>query len=355
MNPFDGADADTIVAGYADWIGSDELAHLATHPLACIQTEYPHYAHPLDGQDGHVRPSSQHPIFYGCYDWHSAVHSHWSLIRQLRLFEDHPLRPDIIDAIDPTMTVTNAEAEAAFLAEHPRFERPYGWGWLLRLVGELTLWTDELAASWRAALDPLATTVLELVEGEFLSMERPLRVGTHGNAAFGLCCLFDYAEVVGDSALRTAVADRARDWYLDDETYPLAYEPLGWDFLSPALLEAEVMARVLEPATFDDWVEGFLPTIRDGELSLEPMAVNPADGDGMAMHLVGLDLARAWSLAALSDYVDSSEMASLLNEAARHHAVAGLTGAFTEDYAGSHWLSSFALYLLTRNEGGIGP
>ena len=27
-----------------------------------------------------------HPIFYGCYDWHSAVHSHWLLAKVRRIF-----------------------------------------------------------------------------------------------------------------------------------------------------------------------------------------------------------------------------------------------------------------------------
>ena len=36
--------------------------------------------------EGHTvaEPRRVHPAFYGCYDWHSAVHSHWLLLRLLR-------------------------------------------------------------------------------------------------------------------------------------------------------------------------------------------------------------------------------------------------------------------------------
>ena len=44
-----------------------------------------------------------------------------------------------------------------------------------------------------------------------------------------------------------------------------------------------------------------------------------------------------------------------LDAAARRHAEAGAADVLSDDYAGSHWLSSFALYLLTRAEGGIAP
>lgn len=355
MDPFDGAEADTIVAGYGDWIGPDELTHLATHPLSCIQTEYPHYAHSVDGRDGHVRPSTQHPIFYGCFDWHSAVHSHWSLIRQLRLFEDHPMRQDIIEVIDSTVTERNAEVESSYLKEHPRFERPYGWGWFLRLVAELDLWDDPVATSWRSAFVPLEETIVSLVTREFLTMSNPHRVGTHGNAAFGLGCVIDYARTVGDTGLEKVTIEQTTDWYLEDEGYPLEYEPLGWDFLSPGLLEAEVMARALDLETFVRWFEGFLPEVTDDRIPLSPAAVAPVDGDGMAMHLIGLNLSRAWSMASLAEVLADHPAGEQLRDGAIRHARAGLEMAFIDDYAGSHWLTSFALYLVSRNEGGIWP
>ena len=53
--------------------------------LDCVHREYPNkIAHVLAGE-ADVRPPRQlTPVFYGCYDWHSAVHGHWLLARLAR-------------------------------------------------------------------------------------------------------------------------------------------------------------------------------------------------------------------------------------------------------------------------------
>ena len=137
--------------------------------------------------------------------------------------------------------------------------------------------------------------------------------------------------------------------------YPLAYEPLGWDFLSPALTEADLVRRVIEPDAFADWLETFLPGLaeRPVDLPVDPVSVGE-DHDGVALHYVGLNLARAWSLAGIADALGDHPAVPALERAAGRHATTGLGQAFTDAYAGAHWLSSFALYLVTRNEGGIG-
>lgn len=353
MNAFDSEEIETILSGDGDWLDSEAWEALATHPLSCIQTEYPHWVAAIEDPDDITEPSSQHPIFYGCYDWHSAVHSHWSLIRQLRLNPEHPLRDEILEVIDGRLTSTNVADEVAYLEDNPRFERPYGWGWFLRLIVEVHLWDSQIADRWREMLRPLETTVTELFETEFLSMDRPLRVGTHGNSAFGLSCLLDYARVVGASDLEASTCNRVRTWYLDDVGYSFDFEPLGWDFLSPGLEETSVMARVLDQDDFIEWFEGFVSSTTT--IPLEPMAVDPDEGDGQAMHLIGLDLSRAWSSAMLSDRLEGTQYETTFQKMAEAHAIAGLEGAFPEDYAGSHWLSSYALFLITRNAGGIYP
>ena len=122
---------------------------------------------------------------------------------------------------------------------------------------------------------------------------------------------------------------------------------------------------MLAPDAFARWIDGFLPdlSVPPHDSLLEPVAVEPDEGDGMALHLVGLDLSRAWCLAGIvaslsavdADDAVAERLADPLSTAARDHAAAAADHAFTDDYAGSHWLSSFALYLLTRNEGGIAP
>src|SRR5262249_16702674 len=57
-------------------------------------------------------PRGLHPAFYGCFDWHSAVHGHWMLVRLLRLFPDLPEAKEIRAALVANLTAANLRAEA---------------------------------------------------------------------------------------------------------------------------------------------------------------------------------------------------------------------------------------------------
>ncbi|MFB6361922.1 MAG: DUF2891 domain-containing protein [Halobacteriales archaeon] len=355
MVRWDTVDRASLLDGHGAWLGADRLSALARHPLECIDREFPHYQHSIESMDGVERPAERHPVFFGCYDWHSAVHSHWCLLRQLRLFEGHPDDSTIRTRLEERFSQDAIAAEVDYLEANPRFERPYGWTWLLRLVAELALAEAEQLADWRTRLRPLESQVVELVETEFLSQDRPLRVGTHGNSAFGLAGVIDYARVTGNEALESTAVDTARSFYLEDRHYPLAYEPFGWDFLSPGLVEADLMRRVLDRPAYRDWFESFVRA-DEGELridQLEPVAVE--SDSGPALHLAGLNLSRAWCLAGLASAVAEDRTLEVLEDSAVSHARRGLEDAFTDDYAGAHWLSSYVLYLLTRNAGGIAP
>lgn len=354
---FDAIEADTILAGRSEWIGPEHAAALAEYPLESIETEFPHFARELDSPDGVARPQEQHPVFYGCYDWHSAVHSHWGLVRQLRLVDDHPNETEIVRSIDARLTPANVETEIEYFDDNPAFEKPYGWAWLLHLTAELSIWDHDRASEWRATLAPLEETIVDLVETEFLTQDRPFRVGTHQNSAFALSCILDYARTTGRDALATATVETALEFFADDRDYPVEYEPLGWDFLSPALTEADLMRRVYDRAKFRTWLDRFLPDITAApyDAILGPAEVEPRPDEGVALHLVGLNVSKAWAMAGIADHLDDHPYAAVLERSATRHAERGLAQAFTDDYAGAHWLSSFVLYLLTRTEAGIAP
>jgi hypothetical protein len=356
MDPFAAVDVDTLLAGTADWSDDDLLEQLAAHPLDCLDTEYPHHAGAVESPEDPPRPSERHPVFYGCFDWHSSVHSHWALVRALRLFDDHPNEAAVVEDIDERLTAEAVDRECERFADDDSFENPYGWGWFLRLAAELHLWDDSRADDWRETLAPLEDRITDLVDSEFLTQDRPFRVGTHGNSAFALACVHDYARVVGDDELAADTAETTRRFYAADTDYPIAYEPLGWDFVSPALTEADLLRRVLDGPAYRTWLDDFLPGLaeRPGETLPDPVAVADDEG-GVALHLVGLNLARAWCLAGVADAVPDHPAADALSASARDHAERGIESAFTDDYAGAHWLSSFVLYLLTRNAGGIAP
>ena len=67
----------------------DEANHLASLPVKCLQQEYPNKLNQLLLNETElISPIVLHPAFYGCFDWHSSVHGHWSLVYLLSNFEN---------------------------------------------------------------------------------------------------------------------------------------------------------------------------------------------------------------------------------------------------------------------------
>jgi hypothetical protein len=82
-------------------------------------------------------------------------------------------------------------------------------------------------------------------------------------------------------------------------------------------------------------------------------AVSPDVSDPKLAHLDGLNLSRAWMLQGIAAGLPQGDLRlGAVKEAAHAHARAGLVAVTGEHYVGSHWLGTFAVYLLTRR--GIG-
>jgi hypothetical protein len=284
----------------------------------------------LAGPDAEWRPSILHPAFYGSYDWHSAVHMHWLLARVLFLHPDVPERAAIEARLERHLSASNIARELAFFngPGGATFERPYGWAWLLELQAELIR-----LGRWHREVAPLADA-LALRFVRFLEASAyPVRAGTHGNTAFASILALDFARTAGRSDLAAAIDAAARRWYLDDRDYAVAYEPSGDDFLSPALVEALLMKRIMTDGDFGEWLNRFWPTGL-GPLSRPPTVLDHADAK--QSHLDGLCLSRAWCFTILG-----------FENLAKEHLEAGMPHVVGGHYAGEHWLASFALLALS--------
>ena len=105
-----------------------ELANLlATIALGHVGREYPNKLdHVLDGPGDALGPRALHPIFYGSFDWHSSVHSHWLLARLVRRFPDTRTADAALAWLDQAFTDANVAGELAYLARPSArgFERP---------------------------------------------------------------------------------------------------------------------------------------------------------------------------------------------------------------------------------------
>jgi Protein of unknown function (DUF2891) len=328
-----------------------QASRFAKLALQCVTREYPNKPEHVFNDAGDVQnPRALHPAFYGCYDWHSSVHGHWMLVRLLRMFPELPEAGEIRHALDANLTAENLLAEAAYLKQKNRqsFERTYGWAWLLKLAEELSQANDDDARRWSVNLAPLAAALVTSYL-EFLPKQTyPIRTGVHPNTAFGLAFAFDYASTLHDEKLASLIAERSRTYFGKDVNYPGGWEPGGEDFFSPALMEADLMRRVMKPAEFRRWFHRFLPQLANGSPgTLLAPAIVTDRSDPKLVHLDGLNLSRAWCMRSIASALAANDPArTRLAHAAQLHADDALAHVASGDYAGEHWLASFAVYLL---------
>ncbi|HEX3407646.1 MAG TPA: DUF2891 domain-containing protein [Caulobacteraceae bacterium] len=327
---------------------ADSFARIA---LGHVGREFPNKLDQvLTGPGDLASPRTLHPIFYGSFDWHSAVHSHWLLARVLRRFPEAPSAAAIVAWLGQAFTDAGVAGELAFLTRPSAagFERPYGWAWLLMLQAELEAHAmaggGAANATWAATMRPLARAFEARFQAWLPKATYPTRVGTHGSSAFALALAHRYAPFAADHDFGRVLADAARRWFgADMDARP--FEPSGVDFLSPTLMEAECLRRLLPEAAFAPWFAGFLPRLADGEPAalFAPAEVSDRT-DGQIAHLDGLNLSRAWCWRQLAEAAPPA-IRPRLADAAQTHLAAALPH-LADHYMGEHWLASFALLAL---------
>lgn len=319
----------------------------ARMPLAYLHQEYPNHIMHLLNDDGDVLPPRElHPIFYGCFDWHSAVHGYWLLLRCLCLYPQLPCRDQIVALFDQHITQDNVAQELAYFNAPFRasFERPYGYGWLLALAQELKQSTLPQAERWHQVLEPLTQDIRARLMDYLDKLTYPIRVGTHYNTAFALALGLDYARALEDIALERAILGAANRFYLADTRYPAHYEPGGDEYISGALTEALLMSKTGHD--FAGWFDAFLPDIAAVDALMTPAHVSDRTDPKIA-HLDGLNLSRAWCMKHIAKALPESHPAqNALRAAAARHLSASLEHVVGSHYSGGHWLASFALLAL---------
>jgi hypothetical protein len=319
---------------------------LASVALAHVRREYPNKLdHVLNGPEDLRGPRELHPIFYGSFDWHSNVHGYWLLATLRRMRPELEAQRAIRDLLNEQLTPENVAGELAYLRQPGRgtFERPYGWAWLLMFAAELARDASEDGRRWSAALAPLAGAFAQRFKDFFPKALYPIRVGTHFNTAFALTLVLEYANVAGDAELGKMAREKALAWYGGDLDCQ-AWEPGGDDFLSSALIEAECMRRALAADAWSEWMLRFLPRLggREPATLFTPARVTDRS-DAKIAHLDGLNLSRAWCWRSLASAWDGTDpRATLARDTADRHLAASLPHV-AGDYAGEHWLATYAL------------
>jgi hypothetical protein len=329
-------------------VDSGLAARFARLALDCVHREYPNkIAHVLNAAADARPPSALYPVFYGCYDWHSSVHGHWLLVRLLRTVPetDMPaeLRDEIESALNRSFTPAGIAGEVAYLQADGRgtFERPYGLAWFFQLTAELREWDDPRARRWLATLVPLESVIVARIKTWLPKLAYAIRLGTHNQSMFAFGLILDWARTSGDTEMAQRVTERSLAFHRRDRDCPLAYEPSGEDFLSPCLMEADLMRRLLAPEEYSSFP-------RDGRGDWLAVGIVNDPSDGKLVHLDGVNLSRAWNLRNIATALpDSDPRVPALLAAAEVHAETGITSVSAEHYEGGHWLASFATYLVT--------
>jgi hypothetical protein len=329
----------------SDLLSENLATHFATIALGHVEQEYPNKLdHVLNGPEDLKSPRELHPIFFGSFDWHSCVHAYWLLATIERRFPKAPIAARIATLFYRQFTAEKVDAELAYLNQPMRggFERPYGWAWLLMLAAELHR-GGERTLEWSRALRPLTAAFSERFRLFLPKATYPIRSGAHFNTAFALALAIEATDTLEDNGLARMLREQALQWYSHDRDAQ-AWEPGGDDFLSPTLVEAECMRHVVSSADYARWLDQFLPRLLVKEpASLFTPATVSDRTDGKIAHLDGLNLSRAWCWRAIASTIPASDpRRQIALEAARTHLHASLPH-IAGDYAGSHWLATFAL------------
>jgi hypothetical protein len=361
-------------------------ADLAMAVVRAASQEYPHMLiQELNSDADVVPPRVLNPSFFGSYDWHSAVHSHWTLVRCLAAGLPTEIFAAVVAVLDEHLSEASLKGEFSFYSGPGGrvAERPYGWAWLVMLHAECLRLAAASASSssassssassssassssassssassssggpkvaeasrrWADALEPLNELLRDRLVQYFSSaMAFPIRAGTHGNTAFSLELLHQAAGAAGDPDLASAVSAAARRWFAEDAPLPWQGPPSGSDFLDPPLVEATLMSDILGPDEFRSWMAQVCPA--GVALDWDPTSFAPDGADPGAVHLEGLLISRAWCL----DHVGRAlEPGTPLSEAAlsgrdAHIEVISKLDPF-DGFNRAHWLPTYIVYL----------
>ena len=320
--------------------------------INCVDKKYPYKIGYRYSDSTWIKPHYEiTPSFYGCWDWHSAVHGHWSMVKILKEFPNIKEAKTIKEKLRKNLNKDNLDKELAFFQNDfaKGFERTYGWAWLMLLYSELITWDNVEANNWAKNLKPLIDLLSSRTRDFLKILSKPLRPGTHSNTAFSFSLMFEYAEKTNDIKLMEAIKNYSIKHFSYDKDCPVNYEPSGTDFISPCLAEAELMSKILSRKEFNIWINKFFPSFSENKFKniiKPPIVLDPQDpGIG---HLIGLMFHRSWTLKKISSSIDNDKSSKLLRNISNNHSIKGFDIMFDSGYGGEHWLSTFAIYNFTR-------
>jgi Protein of unknown function (DUF2891) len=330
---------------------------LSTMPLSCMDHPQPRPNAVPYIWDATYTPVADYETtraFYGCYDWHSAVNSAWTLVRILKTFPDLPTAPAIRQKLNDHFGASNIAGDLEFFKTAGTFELPYGYAWLLRLQYELRSWNDSDAVRWAANIQPMASWMSARMITYLKGLQQPVRTGVHPNTAMAMDNALGYARSF-DPALEAEIRASAERLFKRDVRCNTAAEPGPSDFASPCLMEAAIMGRLMDRESFLPWLDAFLPPLYSTEFrpltkGLGPEFVKNPAAIASKSHIVGLAFVRATSMGELANALSPADpRVPVFRRLAAIQAATGFPLMGAVGYDGSHYYASWATtYLITN-------
>jgi hypothetical protein len=328
---------------------------LVTLPLACVDRpqalpeQRQDYLWVHDSKARLLDSFDKNRAFYGCFDWHSAVNSTWTMAAVLKQFPNIAVGPLIREKLKEHLAKKAIEGEIAFFNTAKNFEVPYGYAWLLKLYAELLTWDDPDAKAWAQNMAPMVQQFSKKLADYYKDLPFPTRTGMHPNTAFSITLLLDYTEVANDADLRDIAVKTANRFFANDRGCPTAYEPQGTDFLSPCLAEADLMSRVMDREHFFPWLNDFLPPLYSREFKplsqpVDVTAITKEELQAGKSHLIGVAFARGLAMAYIARALPPEDpRVAVLRRLAIINGRSGFQALTAAGYFGSHWLATYGV------------
>ncbi|MHC4600276.1 MAG: DUF2891 family protein [Planctomycetota bacterium] len=283
------------------------------------------------------RTDTDHPLFHGCIDWHSAVHGHWAL---LRIANVTGAAAEAAEEVVSSLGGEALETERKDLASRPFFETPYGRAWFLRLTLEFEARSGPGSPSpLRPMADELASTLLDY------HATRPASPETreYANDPWSLAQLHAYGLATGNERWVGEVRRTVERSFLDaappvdfseDARRPEFFSRFGnWAYLVAKTTDPKILGVFLEAHPVDE-----------ADLAPIEAPLGPA-------HHLGMNWSRAWAFRALSRTLEGEAGRRPFEAAFRAHVETGMKhhGEHEDRYgAYGHWVPQFAVYALTE-------
>jgi hypothetical protein len=333
-------------------------SYFARLSLDCATKAYPHFSgKKQEKTEDHSSPDKLWPSFYGCFDWHSGVHNHWTLIKLLKNYPNIPEAAAIKQKLEQSFDAKNILQEVSYLQTHQQdgFEFPYGTSWLLKIADELIKWDDPKAKRWLKNLSPLTQYISKKYILIWPMIDTATYSGDHYASSLGLSFALDYARSSKNHKLESVMVATAKNYYEGLKDFPLVKEPFGYDFMSAGLLITDLMRKVYTADEYERWLRLFSPDLFTVDGVKKVLAVQRLDNhNGYASHFDGFHLNRIWCMNGMFKSLSPTALTGD-TKAAWIEAESDMWNYAQEsigkgNYDVDHWLSSFSVFALTGYE-----